>query len=989
MRLPQLANILATILTLPLAAQNAFPTDQKLSSDKSAALKAEFGRLPLTFEANQGQTDSRVRFISRGSQSTLFLTDQEAVFSLVNHATYPRENAPSKIGSSDVIRMQLHGVQLGVHVAGQDMLEGKINYLIGSNQSKWHTSIPTYAQVRYTGVYPGIDLVYHGDQQRLEYDFVVAPDANPSHIRLHFEGASRISLGADGNLDIKADHGSIAFHRPSIYQEIGGRREPVSGSFQLLANNTVGFRLGSYDKNRAVVIDPVLVYSTYIGNGNLGLGTGGDIVVNSAGEAYIAGYAGYLTFPVTPGAFQTKPPAGQTVAGTMFVSKLNSAGTALIYSTYLSGDNTGYDAPVSLALDASGHALITSYTSDGTFPTTANAYQRTCGSPDVCSVTDSTVSELNGSGSGLVYSSFYGGTSSQPGAGSSETMSASIGADAAGNIYIAGVTDETNLPVLQAFQSSLGEVPPNMGGFLAKFDPKRSGKASLAYATYLSGSVSDTINSLAVDSRGDTYLTGYTNSLDFPVTSSAYQPVSAPDGGAFLSKIDTTKSGPASLAYSTYLSGSDGDSQGIAVAVDDTDHAYMMGDTREADFPTTPGAFSTTCPVQNILKGIFGTAAYVAKFDTAASGHSSLVYSTCLDSNSVGDSAGGIAIDSQGNAYVTGSLVDQYGPVQFYYNTTYPLVDPIQADATAKSMFISKLNPTGSALVWSTRFGGLFTTGQIALGPADDVFVASVTGQYLGQSKTFLFDPTTPISAGSFSPLFNPNCKPTDTLCREQPEVGIARISQSHGAFATINPLNAVFVETEIGIPAPTVGVALRDVGDKPFTINSIRLNGSDSASFDVTTSCPLGLFGPATSCPFTLSFDPKTAGQHTATLIVDDSAPGGPHTVGLSGYGDRFKVSAAKLAFSSTAVGTTSAAQGVTITNIALSRTTAAPGTAITGPFAVSTTCSGLKVDGNCNFAVAFTPTAIGPASGTLTLSETWNSQTTQQVIQLSGVGK
>ena len=399
MRLPQLASILAAILTLPLAAQIAPPQNhQDLSSDKSAALKADFGRLPLTFEANQGQTDNNVRFVSRGSQSTLFLTDNEAVFELVNHGKSQLASARSKIDSSDVIRMQLNGVRPGVRVAGQEMQEGTVNYLIGNDESKWHTSIPTYSRVKYEGVYPGIDLVYHGDHQRLEYDFVVAPNADPTHIRLHFTGASRIALDRSGNLNIKASNGSIAFHKPTIYQEIGGKREPVSGSFQLLANNTVGFRMGSYDKSRAVVIDPVLVYSTYFGDAGIV-----NIAVNSQGEAYLAGVTS-LGFPVTPGAFQT---TGST--GSMYVSKLNRSGTALVYSTYLGG-NSGYSVAGSLALDASGHAIITGYTTDGTFPTTANAYLRTCGSPDVCSDTYSVVSELNRKGSGLHYSTYYGST---------------------------------------------------------------------------------------------------------------------------------------------------------------------------------------------------------------------------------------------------------------------------------------------------------------------------------------------------------------------------------------------------------------------------------------------------------------------------------------------------------------------------------------------------------------------------------------------------
>ena len=389
------------------------------------------------------------------------------------------------------------------------------------------------------------------------------------------------------------------------------------------------------------------------------------------------------------------------------------------------------------------------------------------------------------------------------------------------------------------------------------------------------------------------------------MTSSAYQPLSAPGIGAFLSKIDTTKSGAASLAYSTYLHGSGGITRGVAVAVDKADHAYVIGNTYEADFPTTPGAFSTTCPVLfRPRTGPLGTATFIGKIDTAASGLSSLVYSTCLDPVSVAGLAGGIAIDSQGNAYVTGSLIYQYGPTQFFGDATYPLLDPLQVAGT--STFISKLNPAGSALVWSTLFGGGDdNNGIIALGPNGDVFVASNTQRVI-LGTHYYFDDERPTSADSFSPISHANCQPTNLSCRNGNEVAVARISQRHGAFATINPLNAAFVETEIGSSTgQTLEVALRDMGDKPYTINWIGLYGPDTASFAMTTSCPLGPFGPATSCPVDLTFTPTTKGDHTATLLVDDNAPGGPNQVELSGYGDRFKVSAAKLAFHSTAVGT------------------------------------------------------------------------------------
>src|SRR5271154_1385081 len=298
-------------------------------STMAPAVAANYGRLPLSFEANQGQSDPRVRFTSRGNGYSLFLTDSEAVLALSRKeggkggeqkATLPKPGpgkTPAKVLlKTDVVRMQLAGANPGLRVAGEEPLPGTANYFIGNDPAKWHTSVPTYAKVKYAEVYPGVDLVYYGNQRQLEYDFVVAPGVDPKEVKLHFVGA-KLSLNADGDLMVAGKNGEIAFHKPVVYQVKSGQvksgqqtsespsdRERVDGSFTLLAGNTVRFRLGSYDKSRAVVIDPALAYSTYLGGSGAQFGgdSGGGIAVDASGNAYVTGTAYSTDFPVTKGA---------------------------------------------------------------------------------------------------------------------------------------------------------------------------------------------------------------------------------------------------------------------------------------------------------------------------------------------------------------------------------------------------------------------------------------------------------------------------------------------------------------------------------------------------------------------------------------------------------------------------------------------------------------------------------------------------------------
>jgi hypothetical protein len=332
-----------------------------------------YGKVPLSFEANQGQTDRRVKFLSRGSGYTLFLTDGSAVLSLHGEK------------SNAALRMRLAGANPHPVVTGADGLPGKSNYFAGSDPKQWRTNVPTYASVRYAGVYPGIDLVYHGNQRLLEYDFVVAPGADPSVIDLRFQGAKKLSVNDDGALTIGINDGDVIGHAPAIYQEINGQRRTVVGRYVLRGKDRVGFSVPAYDRGRVLVIDPTVVYATYWG------GSGSDranaIALDARGDVYITGTASLLTFPATPGAFQTTP-------GGVFVTKLNANGSALVYSTYLGGFGGVGNG---IAVDAEGNAYVTGVP-NGDFPTTV-----------VNSKGGVFVTKLNATGSALIFSELLSG----------------------------------------------------------------------------------------------------------------------------------------------------------------------------------------------------------------------------------------------------------------------------------------------------------------------------------------------------------------------------------------------------------------------------------------------------------------------------------------------------------------------------------------------------------------------------------------------------
>jgi len=775
------------------------------------AASETYGRLPLHFEANRGQTHEDVRFLARGPGYSLYLTAGEAVLVLARpnpdakrdaHSTPARLNTQAR-EAPVVVRMSLVGAAPKPRVSGLEELPGKANYFIGNDPAKWQTSVPTYAKVQYRDVYPGIDVVYYGNQRQLEYDFVVAPRADPQRIVLDFKGVERLEIDAHGELVMHAAGGAIRQHKPVIHQDIDGMRREIAGGYVMKSAHQVAFQVAAYDKTRPLVIDPVLSYSTYLG------GSGGDegwgITVDNLGNAYVTGSTSSTNFPTNLGSFQTAS-AGNVDA---FVTKLNATGSALVYSTYLGGSGSE-GGGFGIAVDSLGNAYVTGGTASTDFPVTPGAFQTA-----LAGGSDAFVTKLDATGSALLYSTYLGGSGGEGGM-------FRIAVDSLGNAYVAGHTASTDFPVtVGAFQTAF---VGNVAAFVTKLNATGS---ALFYSTYLGGSTIQIGGgdfkegiAIAVDSLGNAYVAGGTTSNTFPTTPGAFQTTFV--GGladAFATKLNATGS---ALLYSTYLGGS-GYEQAFGIALDTLGNAYVTGETGSINFPTTVGAFQTA----------FGgnSDAFVTKLNATGS---ALLYSTYLGGGSGYEQAFGIAVDTLGNAYVSGSTTSTNFPTTLgAFQTTFGggLIDA----------FATKLNATGSALLYSTYLGGSGIDEGLGIA-LDTLGNAYVTG--LTFSTSF---PTTP---GAFQTAFG---GVEDAFVVKLADIGAPATLVLSPAAAT-NPVGT----------SHTVTATVTDAGGNPVRDIVVRFTVTGSVS--TSGSCTTGANG---QCSFTYP-GPALPGPDVITAYAD-----------------------------------------------------------------------------------------------------------------------
>ena len=636
--------ILPALLLISIAVA-AYAGQQKVRTIPQPTTAPGLRNLPLSFEPNVGQTGSEVRYMARASGGTFFFTPSEVVLRL-----------KGADGSAGVLRTTFVGANGQVSIGAGEALPGKVNYLIGSDPSGWHTDLATFAGVHYYQLYNGIDLTYSGTEGQLKSTYTVAPGADPARIRWSYMGASGVSIDAAGNLQLALSSESgqaltATEAAPVAWQVVGGNKMPVSAQFKVYGDGTAGFALGAYDKTLPLVVDPTLLYSSYLGG--VGAEYGAGIRADAQGNMYIGGQTASANFPIT-NAIQPSYGGGPRDA---FVTKINAQGTTLIYSTFLGGTND--DGATDLQLNGQGEAYLIGFTSSATFPI-SNAIQ-----PNLGGGTDAFVAKLNASGSSLLFSTYMGG--------SGPDFATRGAIDSSGNVYFAGDTQSGNFPVVNAYQ-------PNLLGIQDAFLVKILADGSaVPYATYFGGSAADAGYGAAVDTQGNPYLGGYTLSGNLPLMN-AFQPAFGGGAGdAFVTKFNSTGS---ALVFSTYLGGS-GNDVGEGMSVDAGGSAYVTGYTTSSNFPTQN-------PFQPANAG--GEDLFVTKF--AASG-TSLIYSSYMG-GSQSDVGSDIWVAAGGVAYVTGGT----------YSPNFPTLNPIQSVyGGGQDAFVAKINSNGT-IFYSTYLGG-------------------------------------------------------------------------------------------------------------------------------------------------------------------------------------------------------------------------------------------------------------------------------------------
>lgn len=654
-----------------------------------AGTNARYERIELNFEANWGQADPAVKFLARGAGYGVLVTPSETILTVTRRPAAAKGERwtlrkGQRTAQTASVRMKLSGASGGAGVVGVGLLPGKANYFVGQDPSRWRTGVPTYRQVQVKGVYPGVDVVYYGAQRELEFDFVVAPGADPQAIRLSYDGVEDLRVEPNGDLVLRTKLGEIRQQIPVVYQEAGGKRKAVAASHVRLGEREVGFRVREYDRTQPLTIDPRLSYSTLLGGGDAEAAI--SMAVDSAGSVYVAGVTTSLAFPLTSPYLSTPNPT----AVDAFIAKLNATGTALVYSTYLNGGDDTDQIVEALVVNGAGQATIGGSTVSASFPTTPGAFQTT--TTDTC-CSDGFITRLSANGSSLMYSTYIAGVDAEDVAG--------LAQDSFGAVYATGETSTTALWPSQtpALQSAHG------GGagdaFALKLNPAGS---KLVYATFLGGSGEDRGTGVAVDASGAAYITGWTDSDAYPTTAGAFQPLPGGARDAFLTKL--TPAG-AAIELSTRLGG-DGRDEGAAIALDSQNRPHVAGRTAAVNFPATAGAYQTA------HSG--GVDVFVARFE--ASGQA-LAYATLLG-GSGNETAWGIAVDAAGSAYIGGVAT-----------ADFPVTDDALQNARGggEDGFLAKLNAAGSALVYSSFLGGAGNdeVDGVAVDASGAVYVAGTT----------------------------------------------------------------------------------------------------------------------------------------------------------------------------------------------------------------------------------------------------------------------
>ena len=669
----------------PQATTSSAPKPLRSSSSNEGRLRQLLADLPLAFELNTGQAGQDVRFVTRGPRGQLLLGPREAVL----------------ITSSAKFRFKFAGANPRAKIRGEQQLIERHNYLLGNDCAKWHTDVPTFRRVTYEDIYPGINLTYYGNHHEIEYDFAVAPGGDPDAIRLVFDRDVSKRIAINGDLVLRKGRHEIAERQPQVYQDINGTRQMVAGHYVFRSQSEVGIEVGDYDKSRPLIIDPTLVFSTYLGGSGDDLGS--SIARDSNGGIYVTGTTSSANFPTHAPAFPNNKGLSD-----IFVTKFDGASGNILYATYIGG--SGLDRADGIATDSNGNAYVVGRvdSSSTDFPTTLGSFAPTYRGGDF----DGVVFKLNSQGNGLVYSAFLGGEENDSTEG--------IAVDANGVAYVTGGTKSNSFP------TSVGTYQGSRAGdtdaFLTKINAAGS---ALLYSTFIGGSGTDRGSGVAIDGNGFAYLAGYGASPDFPTE----DPFQAGFGGsfdAFVAKFDTNATGINSLVFCSNLGGT-GDDKAFGIAIDSTaSNVYVVGQTSSNNFPVLN-------PAQPGSGGSFD--AFVAKISSTGT----KVYATYYGGS--GDDRGtGIAVNATG-VYITG----------FTASTNLPVITPLQLNnGGGFDAFLAKLNPAGNSFLYSTYFGGAANENFVAAVTATNPIAVDVANAYVtGYTTSTNFPTASPSQLGN------------------------------------------------------------------------------------------------------------------------------------------------------------------------------------------------------------------------------------------------
>jgi hypothetical protein len=979
-------------------AVSASNVSASVTPEEARKITEQYGRLPMSFEPNQGQKNSEVKFYSHGPGYELFLANQEAVMSVHHMAAMPKgaslramrpdqRSAYLRSEKISVVRMKLDGSNPDALTTGETQLPGKVNYFIGNDPKKWHTDVPTFASVKYSAIYPGIDLRYYGNQQQLEYDFIVAPGADPKQIAFYVDGAKAMRVNKHGDLVLKTAAGDVTFQKPVAYQADAGQRREIAGNYLVSANHDVRFALGSYDPSKTLTIDPVLIYSTYLG----GTGPSGDyalgIALDSLGDAWVTGSTSSTDFPQING--YTPVPGDIAALGTGFVTEVSPGGTSFLYSTYLGGAGNGNlgDLANAIAVDTSGNVYITGVTTSSDFPITKTTAYISSPPATVAELGSAFLTALHPATPGnaqLVYSTYFGGN----GINGQLDEGFAVATDGKGNAYFAGVTSSSDLvltnPIVPTQNSSVGNA------FVAEINTTATSN-SLVFGTYLGGSglgssaigFGDIAQGITLDSAGHTYVIGSTTSSDFaPSPASGSTPCG--DAGfatAFIVEIDTTVAAPTSL-FSYCYGGALGDTLALGTTIAPDKTAVAVGRTYASDFPVTSGSI----PVPAAPSTQYGVG-FITKFNT--SGTPAVPYSTLLG-GSRGDTVYSVATDSTGDVYVGGFSQSQDFPV----TQGALMVTNSNGNGTGT---VAKINPLGggaSDLLYASYFGGSGQSNPLQVGDAvNGIAVSTANNAYIAGGTTSTTTGTVPfpITTGVAQPLFSGSVE--NAFIAElplTPTISIAPLSLNFGSQPKAVPTSPMYV-TVTNNTAAAVSLAPSIIGTNAadFTISSIAGPGGPACT---------GTIASGAVCTVGVIFTPSVVAAETATLkIIDgDDGTGHPWLVTLSGTGTNggpaVGLNPTSLTFAGTLIGATSASQTVTVTNNGTAALVFGAGaiTSTGANFTVgSDTCSGTSVApaATCTFAVTLAPpttAGVGATSGAIQIAN--NANGSPQSVAVSG---